>query len=183
MRLFVAIPIPPDVQARARELLDALRPLAAIRWERGDGFHVTTKFIGEVAPEAARDIEVALTALGHRPPMRLRIRGTGWFPGPVGARVFWAGVEAPPALAALAADTDRALSRLNVPPETRPYAPHVTLARVPPGASLGALQRWLRAEPPVEVGAFEADHLALYESRAVDGETRHEVRVRVPLSG
>jgi RNA 2',3'-cyclic 3'-phosphodiesterase len=180
VRLFVAIPVPPDVQARVRELVDELRPLATVRWDRSAGSHVTVKFIGEVAPAALADIEGALASVA-RPPMRIVVRGTGWFPAARAPRVFWAGVEGPPALAELAGDIDRALAPLGIRRETRAFAPHMTLARVTPGASLDTLRAWLRARPALELGAFEAHDFAIYESRISDGKPLHDVRGRFAL--
>ena len=58
------------------------------------------------------------------------LRGLGAFPTPTRPRVIWAGTAPAPAFVALGQAIDRALAALGLPPETRAFAPHVTLGRV-----------------------------------------------------
>jgi 2'-5' RNA ligase len=181
MRLFVAISLPDEVAARVQALIDRLRGSAALKWCGGAELHLTTKFIGEVPDERLDAIEGALATLGRRAPFRVAVCGVGWFPNPHAPRIFWAGVDAPPGLAELAGDTDRALAAVGVPTERRPYAPHLTLGRVPQGARLRALREHLASQPDVDCGAFVVDSFALYETRPAPGG-RYHVLARFPLA-
>jgi 2'-5' RNA ligase len=78
--------------------------------------------------------------------------------------VFWTGVEAP-GLEALAADTDRATTGLGIPTETRPYSPHLTLARIKDKAPLQPLREKIAALPSLDFGSFEAHSFFLYLSK------------------
>ncbi len=76
--------------------------------------------------------------------------------------MFWAGVEAPAELTALARDTDLALAKLGVEPESREYSPHLTLARIK--ETVPALT--LRLEDvEADFGSFVADRFYLYLSK------------------
>jgi len=182
MRVFVGIPIPEGVSARVATFVDALRPLAALRWSQVADLHVTMKFIGERSSADVAKVESVLRALAPRAAFSIAVRGVGWFPDALAPRVFWAGIDAPPALIELAGDTDRALASLGVPVERRAYAPHLTLARVPPGARLDALRQAPAFQPSTDFGAFTAEHFALYESGGrADGVGRYRALATFPL--
>ena len=165
MRLFVGISIPEDVVLCLRSVVDTLKPLADLRWSRVDELHLTTKFIGEQPVSRVCDVERALGTLGERAPFRVGIRCLGWFPTARDPRVFWAGVDPSAELTALARDTSRALVALGVPEEARPYAPHLTLARVAASARLEPLRHALQELASTDFGAVTVDAFTLYESR------------------
>jgi 2'-5' RNA ligase len=172
MRLFAGIEIPANVKANLHVALTSLRPLADFRWSPIDNLHVTTKFIGEWPPARLPELQSALAA---RPtgvtPFDLALRGLGWFPNPDHPRVFWAGVHAGDELGALAVATDQALVPLGVAAETRPFRPHLTLARIgnpaAPAAlrnSLESVRRGVDALTSQDFGSFRVLGFALYLS-------------------
>ena|ERR1700733_1681695 len=182
MRLFVGIAVPEDVALRVQVLVDALAPLAALRWSLVADLHVTTKFIGEQPPARVAEVERALGALPPRAPFPLSVRGTGWFPNADAPRILWAGVDAPSGLHALASDTERTLAPLGVPTERRAYSPHVTLARVPAGARLETLRRALALLPSIEFGTFAVDRFPLYESHPSPNLARYRALATFPFA-
>jgi RNA 2',3'-cyclic 3'-phosphodiesterase len=165
MRLFTAIDIPEDMKDRLRTFLEPLRPLSELSWSRIENLHITTRFIGEWPEERLDAMESALTSIVATGPVSIRLRGLGWFPKQRNPRVFWAGVIADEALIALANRTEEAVTGLGVPGETRPYAPHLTLARVREAVALDTLRRAL-PEDGIDFGAFRAASFHLYLSRA-----------------
>jgi 2'-5' RNA ligase len=167
MRLFTAIDLSREIQARLGALADRLRPLANLRWSPVENLHVTTKFIGEWPPERLGELEGALERIPKPGPVEIAVRGLGWFPNPHNPRVFWAGVQPDSALAALAAAAGQALAEIGVPEEDREFHPHVTLARTRDRLSkesLGALRRAVAAEESPEFGSFRAGTHVLYLS-------------------
>ena len=80
-------------------------------------------------------------------------------------RVFRAGVHGNSALAGLAKATDDALEPLGAARETRPYSPHVTLARIAPGVPLQAIRQAIAQLHAVEFGRFEPGAFHLYLSK------------------
>lgn len=124
-RLFTALEVPPAVGA----VLSSLRGgLTGARWIDPENYHITLRFVGDVdermadrladilADVRSGPIEVALTALdafgGDRP------------------RSIFAAVAPSRALSELQAGHESAARRLGLPPETRKFVPHVTLARL-----------------------------------------------------
>ena len=164
MRLFTAIDLPPEVAEKIAVLLARLRPTARLKWSSVDNLHITTKFIGEWPQERLGELLFALGGLPARLPIPIGVRGLGWFPNPRAPRVFWVGVEAGPALAALARDTDRALAELGIAPESRPFSPHLTLARIKERTPLDSVRQAFASLPGEEFGEFTADRFNLYQS-------------------
>jgi 2'-5' RNA ligase len=142
VRLFVAVHISPGVREALGKLVEGLAlsfvPSSnqKVRWVPSENFHVTLKFIGQVPPTALDAIRTSLCEVRALPPFSLRVRGLHFFPNHRRPRVFWAGVDAPPELGALAGAIDEKLEPLQIARERHAYTPHLTLARFnPPGLS------------------------------------------------
>ena len=168
LRLFVGIPLPPEIKLRLSLLCNGV-PNAT--WVDPGNYHVTLRFIGEVDEGTASDINAALLQIRARR-FDMVLAGVGEF----GQRMLWAGVEKAPALVHLRDKVESAMVRTGLPPEARRYAPHVTLARLK-GKGDVKLQSFLaehalfRAEPiPVRQFSLIASYLtksgAIYEDQA-----------------
>ena len=165
MRLFTGIDLPDDVVGNLEELLRRLRPTARVQWSPADNFHVTTKFIGEWPEARLSEIQEALRSLPGYAPMRIAVGKLGFFPNPHAPRIFWAGIQATPDLAALAGKTQDALTGLGVEREERAFSPHLTLARIKERVPLQPLREAIAGLPSLEFGEFVADRFFLYVSR------------------
>ena len=181
MRLFVAIDIPSDINAALDKLIGQLHPTAKIRWSPPGNFHITTKFIGEWPEERLEEVKHTLEALPSRGPIPIQVHRLGYFPNPHSPRVFWAGIDAPPELAALADDTDHALAALGVQPESRPFSPHLTLARIKEPVPMQPLRAAVAGLPSLEFGQFTADRFFLYQSRLIPGGSVYTKLSEFPL--
>lgn len=164
MRLFTAIDLPGEIAATLARLIDRLRPSARLNWSAAANLHITTKFIGQWPDHDLDRLTEALKSLAPREPIPIAMRGVGFFPNPHSPRLFWAAVHAGPELAALARDIDAALARIGVPAETRPFSPHLTLARIKAPAPLQPLREAIATLPSTEFGAFTPDRFYLYRS-------------------
>ena len=168
LRLFVGIDLPPALKLRLSTLCVGV-PEA--RWVDPGNFHVTLRFIGEVDEGLASDIDAALLRLSG-PRFRLTLAGVGQF----GTRMLWVGVEKSPPLLQLQGKVESALQRAGLPPETRRFTPHVSLARLrqPLGPKVPAFlaeNALFRAEPfDVTEFSLVASYLtksgAIYEDQA-----------------
>jgi len=161
MRLFTAIDLPEEMLEKLGVFLARLRPLAKLRWTAVENLHITTKFIGEWPEARVEDMKTTLRSVTQTQPVRISVRGVGWFPDPRRPHTFWAGVDANEPLATLAQATEQAVALLGVPAETRPYSPHLTLARVKYAVRLDEL---LQSAGNPDFGAFQASSFALYVS-------------------
>lgn len=137
LRLFVACELPDDVRQALRGVQDGLRRLGAepLRWVRPEGIHVTLKFLGEVEASRVGAITDALAPAIEPFELQLRPASVGGFGG-ARLRVVWVGLEGDvEPMAALAGRVEAALEPLGFPRERRPFAAHLTIARVPDRAS------------------------------------------------
>ena len=183
MRLFTGFDLPAEVVRALDELLDQLRPAARIKWIPPANLHITTRFIGEWPEERLAELRAALAGIPSHAPIPMHIRKLGYFPNPHSPRVVWAGVEAGPDLAALAAETDRALEPLGLQPEGRPFSPHLTLARIKEPVPLQRLRETVVALPSLEFGSFTADRFFLYQSRLGPAGSVYSKLAEFPLAG
>lgn len=171
MRAFVAIDLPKELHAALSREQSVLRRAAPdARWTRPEGIHLTLKFLGEITDRQCERVREALGQFGPRQKFIVEVKGFGFFPDVRRPRVFWAGVEAPPALEQLAEDVEKAATRLGFAPENRPFKPHLTLARFkeprPQPALLAALEERTGGAPEAfSLGRFEVSEFFLYESR------------------
>jgi 2'-5' RNA ligase len=116
--------------AAAVEQLARRAPPNTLRFQSPTTFHVTLKYLGWAQPEVVEAVADAMReATRGLAPFAFRVRGVGAFPSLAAATVLYAAVEPCPPLVELAARVDRAMVELGFPAETRPYVPHVTIAR------------------------------------------------------
>jgi len=176
MRLFVALDLDPDIRTRIAQFMDGVRGFAPdARWVSAESLHITLKFVGEWPTERLEELKRALAGVRGQP-AEITFSGTGFFPAPKSARVFWIGIQAGPELASLAAAIDTVTSALNIESEKRAFAPHLTLARTGSGrpqrmssdrgnASFKRLQEKLPAMPAPAFGTMSPREFFLYESK------------------
>ncbi len=182
MRLFTGIDLTDEVVQTLERLVEELRPTARIRWSPPVNLHITTRFIGEWPEERLPELKAVLAGLPAHPPIPIQVRKLGFFPNPHSPRVFWAGVEASSDLAALAAETDRALQPLGLKPEGRPFSPHLTLARIKEPVPVQRLREAIAALPMLDFGSFVADRFYLYQSRLNPAGSVYTKLAEFPLS-
>ena len=171
MRAFIAIDLPVAIRAALREKQQAFQAACPdASWTRPEGIHLTLKFLGEISEAQVKQVSDALSALERFEAFEIGVEGFGFFPDARRPRVFWAGLQAPPALPELAARVETALESLGFPREQRPFTPHLTLARFKIPRSQAALQGLLEREvgavrePPL-LGRFAVSEFFLFESK------------------
>jgi len=158
-RLFVAIRPPPPILDL---LVDTMDDGPTLRWVPEENLHLTLRFIGEVERPLAEDIAASLDKV-KVPPFALRLAGVGLFDRRSGGAV-WAGVAPRGPVKELAAKVERACQQAGLSPETRAFAPHVTIARYGRDSRLAAEQFTTR-EAGLQSASFDVTRFTLFESR------------------
>lgn len=174
-RLFVALRPPRPIR---EILIAAMHGISGARWQNDEQLHLTLRFIGEVDRHQAEDIAAALGAL-YAPAVSARVAGVDLFEHQGRPHMVWARVEPHEPLAALRRKVDQLLARVGVPPETRAFMPHVTLARL--GRGSGPVASFLALNSDLASPAFTFGHVTLYESELGHGGSRYHPVVRYPL--
>jgi RNA 2',3'-cyclic 3'-phosphodiesterase len=181
-RLFIAVPLPVEATARIATLVEEVRADGVpgggrdVRWVRLDGLHLTLRFLGPTLDDSLGPAaEAVRTAAAVNAPFDISIGGAGTFP-PVGRpRALWLGLrQGEDELSEVAAAVDRALTHAGWDLDTKPFRPHLTLARsdgVPAGAAVGA--RLVAAAADLDV-RFRAERIGLFESLTGGGPARYE---------
>jgi 2'-5' RNA ligase len=159
-RLFVALDLPQEIKQSLEPLS---RGLGDVRWLGPEQQHLTLRFIGELDNGRMNDVIDAL-ALIVGEPFELRLKGLGHFPPRGEPRVLWVGVERSPSLGQLKRRIDWALRQVGLAPESRKFAPHVTLARIKGPLSPTRLGTYLMRHSLYQSALFPVSAFHLFSS-------------------
>jgi 2'-5' RNA ligase len=176
MRLFVGIPLASTVLEELSAVSLQLQSKGDdLRWTTSESWHITLQFLGNTAEYEC--IVARLREL-RAAPVAIQMEGLDFFER---AGVFFAGVALTEELTALQQQVTSATAGCGFVPETRPYHPHITLARA---RSKGArtmrdLKARIRREP--KFSGFFAEEFVLYESHLRSTGSQYEIRERFPL--
>jgi 2'-5' RNA ligase len=177
MRLFIGIPLAAAVIDELRAASTRLRSAGdGLRWTAPESWHVTLQFLGNTSPEPYACVVARLRAL-HAPPVPVCLEELGCFDR---AGVLIASVRLTPELLLLQERVIAATQPCGFVPETRPFQPHITLARSKGRQHLGNLKARIRR--PSNFTRFIAREFLLYESFLSPDGARYEIRERFPLS-
>ena len=184
MRLFVAIPLPSDVAARASTLLPEALP--GLRRVKAENLHVTLAFLGWTPDERLPDAAAAAAeAAAGVAPFALAFEGAaGRFPERGRPRVVWLGIGAGlESVRRLGERVAGALRDRAVRFDDRPLASHLTLARVREDATLAEARTVAAALEALAVPRLETEvrEIALFESVLSPRGPRYTARAHAPL--
>lgn len=184
MRLFVALDLPDEVRSALSELITKLKPLSrGARWVPPESLHVTLKFIGWIGDDKLQPTQEILASIRSSQPVELNFRGSGFFPNERRPRVFWCGLEASPNLAEIAAALETALVPLGIEADTRPYTPHLTLARFKSSEGVAALVKAAGSLKMRDFGGTTATNFHLYESLLKSSGAQYNRLASFPFAG
>ena len=190
MRCFVAIGIDAAVRARLEAAVDRLRRAteravaagARISWTRPGGWHVTLKFLGELAEERLANVGAALSsAVGGFGRFDLTLSGLHPFPAGRAPHAIAAGVKDEGQATSLAASVDAALSGLGFAREDRPFHAHITLARLRDRAAARAVREVMAAGTAELFGTTTVESVGLYQSVLGPGGAQYHDVARFAL--
>jgi len=185
-RLFVAIDLAAPVMAALAARVAQVRGLAPrARWAAPGTGHLTLAFLGATPDSRVAAIAAAVgdAVRGHGP-FDLGVAGCGLFGGGRRPRVLWAGVRGDlDALHALQRAVADGLRGAGCDMDTRPFRPHLTLARARAAHGDPALAAAARALDGLDAGEQPVADVVLYESHLGRAGARHEALGRWPLIG
>ena len=182
IRAFLAVELSEDLQQQITQTQQDLKHRLGrenskdvrISWVQPASIHLTIKFLGDIDEQLVEPLREALEQVvkAHQP-IRIPFERLGVFPHPQQPHVLWVGPseqweqgEEAKRLAALHRAVDDCCRLVDCAPETRPFSPHLTLARIKAGerqfaqalATSGAIDR------PMALGSLAVESLALVKS-------------------
>ncbi len=162
-RLFTGIELPEEIVGR----LSILRAgLSGASWIDPGNYHITMRFAGDITDSQACHFADALADIRFDS-FDLELNGLGSFGGNK-PRALWAAVKPSPALDVLQKAHERAARLAGLPPETRNFVPHVTLARLR-NVSPYAVAEYLARHGGFFAAPFSVGRFVLFSSRPNQG--------------
>jgi RNA 2',3'-cyclic 3'-phosphodiesterase len=133
---FFAVRIPENTKLIMKDHMEKIKERVPFsRWVHYMDLHITLAFLGSASPdklaEATKNVKAALI---DEPALTLNINKLGFFGSVDSPRVFWADSEESHELKTIRQKVFSACEKAGFQLETRPFRPHITLARKWSGA-------------------------------------------------
>lgn len=176
-RLFTALEVPSSLVLRLAMLRDGV---SGAHWVMPESHHITLRFVGDVEDSVAHDFAQALAAI-ELDSFEAEVSGLGSFGGRK-PRTIFAALKPSEPLERLARAHERAARMAGLPPETRNFTPHITLARLR-NARPEAVARYLERFGGFQAEPFPVNRFLLMSSRALQGGGPYVIEDVYPLRG
>jgi 2'-5' RNA ligase len=182
IRAFLAVELSQELQAELatvqQDLKHSIEPEmkrdTRISWAKPASIHLTIKFLGDMDEQVIDPLLVAVEqTIGSQIPVNVPLERLGAFPRPQSPRVLWVGPSEnwerggeATRIAEIHGAIEQACEGLSFLRETRPFSPHLTLARIKVGerhvgvalAKAGVLDR------PLSLGSLAVESVVLMKS-------------------
>jgi len=182
IRAFLAVELSQELRAELalvqQELKHRIEPElkreTRISWVQPAKIHLTMKFLGDMDEQVIDPLQTALEqAIGNRTAVNVPLERLGAFPRPHSPRVLWIGpsehwekgAEAR-RVTEIQGAIEQACEGLDFLRETKPFSPHLTLARIKAGERQGgvALAKSGVLDRPISSGALPVESIVLMKS-------------------
>jgi len=182
IRAFLAVELSQELQAGLatvqQELKHRIEPELKrdmrISWTQPASIHLTLKFLGDLDEQVIDPLLVAVEqAIGSQIAVNVPLERLGAFPHPQSPRVLWVG---PPEnwdrgaeakrIAEIHGAIEQACEGLRFLRETKPFSPHLTLARIRVGERQvgAALAKGGVLDRPLSLGSLAVESVVLMKS-------------------
>jgi 2'-5' RNA ligase len=166
IRSFVSIDVEGEqILSRVESIMSSLSSLGGdLKPVERENVHLTLKFLGNVSTSKLEEVESALAQVTF-PPFSLEIKGAGAFPNLKRMNVIWVGVgEGWSQVELIYEQTEKLLHQLGFSRETRPFSPHITVARVKSSRKRDEIAAFLGHLTEESFGTFPVESVRLKQS-------------------
>jgi RNA 2',3'-cyclic 3'-phosphodiesterase len=166
VRSFVSIDLDNEqILSKVDSIDSSLNALGAdVKLVERDNIHLTLKFLGNITTTKVAEVKNALTQVKFRT-FPLEIKGAGAFPNLKRMNVIWIGIgEGWSTVEEIFEQTERLLHSVGFSRETRPFSPHITIARVRSGRKRDEVASFLGHLGEEVMGSFDVNQLRLKQS-------------------
>ncbi|AWC34224.1 RNA 2',3'-cyclic phosphodiesterase [Bacillus cytotoxicus] len=169
---FIAITLPHDIKERLANYKEEMNDTLPFRsWVHKEDYHITLAFLGSATQEQLQEIKEGLHLLKNEQEFSLLLQGFSTFGPPERPRIFWTGLEESKALLHLQKKVHSICERSGFSLETRPFHPHITIARKWIGEAMFHIEDIKELKPV----SFPVDTVTLYRSNMKDTPKYHPV--------
>jgi 2'-5' RNA ligase len=180
-RTFIALEMNDALQSHLTDIIRQVAlALPKIRWVDPSSIHLTLAFLGELTDEqVAEAIRATEMAAQQVQPFSYCLSHLGTFGSPRYPRVIWMGIEeSSGSLVSVHCMLNQQLQRRDFEVETRPFSPHLTLARLKSPLSPQEQQQLqsLLADKPhslIPTSSYAAHHLDVMKSELLRTGARY----------
>jgi RNA 2',3'-cyclic 3'-phosphodiesterase len=133
LRVFLGVELSQDIFQKVAQLQHQLQGiLPRINWIHPESIHLTLKFLGYIGEEMVETLLITIEPLlKSQSSMSVQIQGVGVFPQIRRPRILWIGCTGDvSSLVNLVSQIESSLELLGWSPESKPFHPHLTLARI-----------------------------------------------------
>lgn len=182
IRAFLAVELSQELQDKLgafqqefkRRIVSEIQRDARISWVQPAKIHLTIKFLGDMDEQVIDPLSGAIEqAVGSQPSVIVPLERLGAFPRPQSPRVLWVGpsivwergAEAK-RLGEIHGAIEQACDGVGFLRETKPFSPHLTLARIKAGEHHvgGALVKSGVLDRPLSLGSLAVESVVLMRS-------------------
>jgi RNA 2',3'-cyclic 3'-phosphodiesterase len=187
-RTFIALELDESLHRYLGETTRRMaQELPGLRWVAPEGIHLTLAFLGELNDEQlAEALRATERAAREVSPFEYRLARPGLFGSPKQPRVIWIGIDEPSGnLQLLHRQLSLELVQHGFEVDTRPYSPHLTLARIKGPLKQEEQQRLQQLlsdrDPRPYSPTYRVSHLSVIKSELMRTGSRYSSLLDVAL--
>ena len=167
IRTFIAVEIPEKIILSIARIQEGIKNYGfKIRWVRPESIHLTLKFLGNIEAADTENVGRAVyEAAKSYPPLSLKAKGVGVFPGINRPRVIWIGLGGQiKLLFGIQRVLEDNLAALGFKKEKRPFKGHLTLGRFKQTVNPNTIRQIMREYANRYSEEFTARRIILFKS-------------------
>jgi len=134
LRTFIGIFPPPEIQSAIAAIQSTFKAdNSLVRWEAQNKFHITIKFLGDIAEKQISQLQTLLvTAVESIPPFEITLLSVGCFPSARSPKIVWIGSppDENPEIVRCFGSVEEACAGIGIEKDERAFHPHITIGRV-----------------------------------------------------
>ncbi|MBY0124149.1 RNA 2',3'-cyclic phosphodiesterase [Bacillus sp. S/N-304-OC-R1] len=182
---FFAISLPIETKLKLKEECSIIKEnLSFQRWVHHEDYHITLAFLGSAPNDKLQKAQKLVgEGIKDQKSFPLQITGLGVFGRPDSPRIFWADTYKEKRLSVIRDIVFSSCTEAGFQLETRPFKPHITLARKWAGSAPLHASRLEENNPFMDCPLkFTASEVVLYQTH-LDKTPKYEKIAIFPLEG
>ena len=137
---------------------------ASLKLVQPEIMHLTLRFLGEIPQTTVNKVIESMVSIRFQP-FEVEFSGVGVFPNIRRISVVWVGItKGQDQLGAIFQQLEPKIRQLGLPPDSKGFSPHMTIARVRSGLNKEALAKCVESMREIQFGKMNANAVRLKKS-------------------